>query len=485
MSAQPLPSVVIDESRSVTRDELSGDVAAVAAGLAERGVGAGDRVVVSLPNSYGFVAVHVALDLIGAVTVNLPTAFRREVGQVIRMVDARFTVLGDVDDARAYGDLRDHVVLAGGEPAELRGELGAVAAAAAGPGTKSWLAFTGGSTGTPRAALHTRASRDASAAAMAERYGVGPHDAVLAAAPVGHAIGFCYAVRLACASGSRLVLQRGWDAERAAHVIESEGCTFGAIPTPFLADLVERDTQVPNVLRHLLVGGAPVPSDDLARADTLFGEGVVSAYYGASECGAVLSLPPGSPDDLRLSTDGAPMPGMAVRVVDEQGGEAPPGEQGELHVRGPQVAMGYWMNNDSDRQFLPGGWFATRDLAVRHESGFISLTGRMSEKIIRGAVNVVPREVEEALAGHARVGRAVVLGAPDRRLGERLVAVIVPNGDAPGRDELRAWLKDCGLAHSKWPDDLVVVEELPRTPAGKIDRLRLRDELTARVPPGE
>jgi cyclohexanecarboxylate-CoA ligase len=479
-----LPSEVVDDKGTVTCEELAGDVESVAAGLAARGVAAGDRVVVSLPNAYEFVVVHLAVHRLGAVTVNLPTAFRREVGQVIRMVDARLTVLGDIDYPRAYGDLREHVELAAGDLAPVRGGDLTLGPEDHDPSAKAWLAFTSGSTGTPRAAIHTRASLDATVAAMADRYAIGPEDTVLGAAPLGHAIGFCYALRLACDRGARLVLQRCWDPEAAVRLIDAERCTFAAVPTPFLADLVEAGIAAPDRLRHLLVGGAPVPRDHLVGGDRLFGAGVVSAYYGTSECGATLTVPPGAADADRMSSDGVAMERMDVRIVDEDGADVAAGEPGEMIVRGPQVAAGYWMNNDSDRQFLPGGWFATRDIAVRAPSGFTSVTGRMKDIIIRGAVNIVPGEVEEAVSGHRDVSRTALVGVPDRRLGERLVAVITSNRDAPSRDEVRAWLKECGLARSKWPDEVAVVDELPLTASGKLDRGRVRDELLSRTARG-
>jgi cyclohexanecarboxylate-CoA ligase len=313
---------------------------------------------------------------------------------------------------------------------------------------------------------------------MMKRYGLGPEDAILVAAPVGHAIGFCYGVRLAAACGARMVLQPRWDAAQALELIVRHGCTFAAIPTPFLADLTGAGQPLrDHTLRHLIVGGAPVPRDQVAEADLLLGPGIVSGYYGASECGAVLSSPPGIADERRACTDGTPMPGVDVRIVDDEGADVPDGREGEMLVRGPQVALGYWANNDSDEQFRSDGWFATRDRAVRTADGFVSVTGRMKDVIFRGAVNVVPHEVEEALAGHPGIGFAVVLGTADRRLGERIVAVVTTPDRPPELEELRAWLANVGLARSKWPDEMHVVEEMPRTGSGKVDRARVRDEL--------
>jgi acyl-CoA synthetase (AMP-forming)/AMP-acid ligase II len=478
MASINLPNAVIDGARTVSAEELTNDVARTAAGLHARGVHAGDRVIVSLPNSYAFVVIHFALDLLGAITVNLPTALRREVGQVVRMVDAHLSIFEQVDDARHYGDIRAYVSLGDGGIAQLAGDPATLPDAGHSPDGKSWLAFTSGSTGTPRAAVHTRGSLEATTRGMAERYALGTSDTILASAPVGHAIGFCYGVRLAAQCGGRLVLQTRWDAAEAVALIDREQCSFAAIPTPFLADLLDLDEHpAGGSLRHLLVGGAPVARDQVSEADRVFGVGVTSGYYGASECGAVLSSPPGATDEQRLTTDGTPMPGLEIRIVDEQGEDVACGQPGEMLVRGDQVALGYWANNDSDEQFRPDGWFATRDRVVAGADGFASVTGRMKDVIFRGAVNVTPREVEEAVAGHPGVGYAVVLGTPDRRLGERIVAVVTSDDPAPTLEDVRQWLSNVGLARSKWPDELHVVGELPRTASGKIDRGRIRDEL--------
>jgi acyl-CoA synthetase (AMP-forming)/AMP-acid ligase II len=282
------------------------------------------------------------------------------------------------------------------------------------------------------------------------------------------------------------VLLERWDPDAAVRLIDAEQCTFAAIPTPFLADLLDADTAPQGgTLRHLLVGGAPVAPDQVADADRVFGRGVTSAYYGASECGAVFSSPPGASDADRQSTVGVPLPGMEARMLDPEGGDVADGEEGELVVFGPQVAVGYWMNNDTDAQFRPDGGFATRDRAMRTATGAAVVTGRLKDLIIRGAVNVVPREVEEALGSHPGVGRAVVFGVPDRRLGERIVAAVTgTNGDGPTREELCAWLERWGLARSKWPDEVVLVEDHPRTPSGKIDRAAVIDSVLARPAPG-
>lgn len=480
-TALQLPAAVVIDGREISPEELLTDVEAVAGSFAESGIGVGDRVVVSQPNTYEFVVVSLALDALRAVIINLPTAFRREVGQLVRMVDARLCVMHSVTEPRLYGDLRRYISLTDGF-GRLNGPPLSTVASQARPEDKFWLAFTSGSTGTPRAAVHTRASLDASVRAMADRYEITADDSILVAAPVGHAIGFCYGVRLACVSGARLVLQQLWRPAEAIATIDAAGVTFAAVPTPFLTDLIDAPARpAGGTLRHLLVGGAPVAREQIAEADEKFGSGIVSRYFGASECGAVLTSPPGASFEARVDTDGVPMTGMDIRVIDSNGEDLEEeGQTGEMLVRGPQLALGYWANNDSDEQFRSDGWFATRDLVRIDGAGYHSVTGRIKDIIFRGAVNISLREVEEAVASHPDVGFVVAFGRSDRRLGERIVAAYTPRSREPETDEIREWLKSSGLAQSKWPDEVIAVTEFPRLASGKIDRSRVREDVLSR-----
>lgn len=469
MPAQPLPAAVVTARGVVDRDALEARVADVAGGLLARGIAAGDRVVLVGTNTYEYVVVHLALDRIGAVTVNLPAGIRRDANAIAVAAGAKLCAVEGADDAAVITGAHEVIALDPDGVGALAESGPPATPVARDPAAPTWLAFTSGSTGTPRGALHTRASLDASTAAMAERYRLGPRDPILVAAPIGHGIGFTYGVRLAADLGAPLVLLQRWDAERAVAAIVAERCAFAAVPTPFLADLVELGRKVEAELRHLLVGGAPVPREQVVEADSLFGHGVVSGYFGSSETGATTSSPPGTSDDDRLDSDGCPLPRMEVAIVDDLGRPVAEGEEGTMLVRGPQVARGYWGGVDRDGQFRADGWFDTGDRAVRRPSGFVKIAGRAKSLIIRGAVNISPRSVEEAIVRHPRISRAVVLGVPDSRLGERVAAVITPRGEAPDREELREWLRATGAPRTAYPDLVFAVEDLPRGPTGKVD----------------
>ena len=261
------------------------------------------------------------------------------------------------------------------------------------------------------------------------RYGLAPDDVVLVAAPVGHAVGFVYGVELALSAMCPMVLMPTWEASAFAQLTVAHRCTFVAAATPFLFDVVDHAERHGAAdlesLRVFLCGGAPVSTALLERARAGLSQTDATAYYGTSECGGVATCPPDAPDEKKLTTDGLPLPGMEIRI-----------EGGELQVRGPQLARGYWGARDQGR-FRADGWFATGDEATVDADGYVRIGGRLDDRIVRGGVNVSPLEIEEVLGTHPRVREVAVGSTPDERLGERIGALVVAEGPAPTLDELR------------------------------------------------
>ena len=424
---------------------------------------------VALPNEARFVAAYLAVRLCGAVFVNVTWQWRRELVAVAEETDAAAVLLPDraLED-EALAPLAPRVLSLRGRPS-----LEPAEPPARRPEDVAWLAYSSGTTGRPKGAVHTEAALGRIPAGFIERYGIGTEDAILVAAPVGHAVGFIYGVQLALRARCRMALLPGWDAVAAADLALSEGCTFVAAPTPFLLDVVELaeergHTPVPT-LRFFLCGGAPVSESLLARARAALPGALASAYYGTSECGGVTTCPPDAPADKVLATDGLPLPGMDVSLLD-----------GELLVRGTQMAHGYWAG-DEEGCFREDGWFATGDTARLDGDGYIRITGRRKETILRGAVNVAPVEVEEALLSHPNVRDAALVGIPEARLGERLAAAVVARKQpAPSLEELREHCRALGLAKVKWPEAVVALEKLPRSPAGKLLRGQVASEVARR-----
>jgi acyl-CoA synthetase (AMP-forming)/AMP-acid ligase II len=423
-------------------------------------VAAGDRVVVALRSGTRFAAAVLAVRLRGAVLVNCPWQWRRELVAVAEETDARAVLL---DPERIDDDALAPLASRVPRPATATAVAEPLACVPRAPDAVAWLAYSGGTTGAPKGAVHSERTLTTMVDGFRARYGVGPDDPVLVAAPLGHAVGLVYGLLLALRARALAVVVPRWDARAAAALVARHGCTFAAAPTPFLLDLVEHaERRGPDelaTLRHFLSGGASVPQSLRARARRALPRTQTSAYYATSECGAVVSCPPDAPLDKVLATEGVPLPGMEARV-----------ERGELLVRGAQLASGYW-GEDRERRFRDDGWYATGDLATLDADGWLSFAGRVHDVIRRGGVDVSPAEVEDVLAADGEVREVAVLGLPDARLGQRVAAAVVARGaTAPTLEQLRERCRLAGLAKVKWPERAVVVDALPRTPAGKVRR---------------
>jgi cyclohexanecarboxylate-CoA ligase len=468
LARAPGALAAVEPGHALTVDQLA-SVAQVTAGrLTDAGVRRGDRVVVALPSSLGFVSTYLAVRLCGAVLVNLPWQWRRELLAVVDETEARAVILDDRVD-RAVAERLAAVAVT---PAWMPGDASDAGVEHVSESTPTdavaWLAYSSGTTAAPKGAVHTEETLRLIADGFVRRYDLGLEDVVLVAAPTGHAVGFVYGVQLALAARCPMVLMPKWDVEEFARLLERHRCTFVAAPTPYLVDVVGHAERVGADafagLRLFLSGGARVSEALLARARVALPGTDVSAYYGTSECGGVTSCPPAAPEVKKLTTDGLPLPGMEVRI-----------EGGELLVRGPQLARGYWGGGESWR-FRDDGWFATGDEATCDADGYIRILGRLDDLIMRGGVNVSPLEVEEVLLQHRHVRDVAVVGAPDVRLGERVAAVMVV-AEPVSLDDLREHCRCEGLAKVKWPELIVPVDALPRSPSGKILRADLRQRL--------
>jgi len=457
----------------LTVAELCAAASDTAARLRQAGVVPDDRVVLALPSSLAFICGYLGVRLCGAVLVNVPWQWRRELVHVVTETEACVAILHDDVDPKVAAQI--------GEVTTILSETDSVgeekrADPALAPAREAddiaWLAYSSGTTGTPKGAVHTETTLALIADGFVRRYGLGPDDVVLVAAPVGHAVGFVYGVRLALAAECPVVLMPSWDAALFAELTDRHDCTFVAAPTPFLFDVVEH-TELHGAtglesLRVFLCGGAPVSTQLLERARQALPHTDATAYYGTSECGGVTTCPPAAPEQKKLTTDGRPLESMEVRLVDR-----------ELHVRGPQLATGYWGDAEAQR-FREDGWFATGDEATIDADGYVRLGGRLDDRIVRGGVNVSPVEVENVLASHPSVREVAIVGAPDERLGARVAALVVAEGGAPTLDELREHCRHAGLAKLKWPELVLPVETLPRSPSGKLLRTELGQVLATR-----
>jgi len=287
--------------------------------------------------------------------------------------------------------------------------------------------------------------------------------------------------------GGSIVLQERWDPARALELLQEEKCTFMAAATPFLMDLVYHpDLKKRGSLSSVklfLCGGASIPNQLMRDAQTAFPDTFTSPLWGMTECGGVSTCPYDSPSEKLFETDGKPCSSMELKVVDRDDNEVPPGANGELMARGAMVTRGYYARPDlTQDSFQEDGWFKTGDQAWMDEDGYIKITGRIKDLIIRGGVNISPADIESVLFSHPRVTNAAVVGMPDPRLGERICAfVILADGEPLEIKDVQDWMANAGVAKPKWPERIEVVENFPMTPSGKVQKFRLREIIATQL----
>jgi cyclohexanecarboxylate-CoA ligase len=485
-----------------TYGQLDGDSRRAAAALAALGVGPGDVVAVMLANRVEYPTLVFAINEIGAVYTGIPVAYGElQARAILQHSGAKVLVIqrtwGSSDILALARSLRSAVPalervialddgpepLADGEVAwsGLAAEPGRSFPDPA-PGEVCYLGFTSGTTGPPKGAMHSHETLVYTARALAEHIGTGQFGesmVQIVASPMGHHTGYAWGILFTAHLGGTAVLVDRWDPAWAAEVIRAEQVTafFGA-PT-FLQDLMRTglagDPGCP--LTCVVVAGSPVPRTLPARAAEALGAYIAPAW-GMTECGILTCCTPREPDAI-FSTDGSAFAGSAVRVVDGQLRDLPAGVTGELLMRGPGVTLGYYNRPDASKAaFMPGLWFRTGDTASLDERGWLSIHGRRKDIIIRGGENIPVTDVETLLFDHPDVLNAALVGYPDERLGERACAVLALRaGAALDLPKLCAYLLGAGLSKHYLPERLMVLDELPTTQSGKIQKFRLREIL--------
>jgi cyclohexanecarboxylate-CoA ligase len=486
-----------DAPRRIGWREFGDLVSRCAGSLRARGVAAGDIVAVQLPNWWEFVVVSLAANRIGAVVNPLMPIFReREMRYMLNFAEAKVLVVpklfrGHDHAAMAYALQRElpalrHVIvvdgegddgfeqalLSGSERVEPTPQQPALA-----PDAMAVVMFTSGTTGEPKGVMHSTNTLLACNRALAGRFELVGDDVLLACSPLGHMTGYAAVMLLGISLGSTVVLQDVWEARRGVTIMADEGVTFTAASTPFLNDICEAvatGAPRPARLRNFLCGGAPIPPVLIERAARELDLKVCS-LWGMTESLSSTLTEPARAHEKSSRTDGRPLQGVDVQVVDFDGKPAPVGETGRLLVRGAQMFLGYYKRPDI-HSFDAEGWFDTGDLAFMDDEGYIRINGRTKDVLIRGGENVPVVEIEALLYKHPAVAAAALVGYPDARLGERGCAfVALRPGASFTLADLQAWMAECKVAKQYWPERVELIDDLPRTPSGKIQKFKLRE----------
>jgi len=458
--------------------------------LLELGVKPGEPVAYQLPNLLEFVAISLAILRIGAICEPLMPIFReRELQFMLSASDSRVLIVPREfrrhDHAAMALGLKDtvesleHVVVLDDV------ELPAPARETAGPTAEmsAQLLFTSGSTGEPKGVLQTHASLNLAARMHIRHFGLTRDDVIYVPSPLAHQTGFLYGMWIALMLGAPQVAQTSWDAEVGFDAMQSTGVTFVQAATPFLADLVRVATDrgtPPAALRTFVATGTAIPRELARTARAALGADVGGAF-GTTESCLGAAFVPGEDPDRAWSTDGRALEGITLRITDDAGNPLPPGEEGNFEVLTRTLFEGYLNRPELTAEALTAdGYYRTGDLARIDAEGYLKITGRVKDVINRGGEKVPVAEVEQVLYTHPAVREVAIVAMPDERLGERACAfVVLHDGGELDFDMMQRHLDAQRVAKPYWPERLEIVDALPYTPSGKIQKFVLRDRLAA------
>jgi long-chain acyl-CoA synthetase len=454
-------------------DEAS---ARLAGYLRARGVVPGDRVAIMLPNTPDFAVAYYGILRAGGVVVPMNVLLkRREVAYYLGDSGAKLLFAwSDFAEAAVAGAVEAGISCASIGPGELASILSGVAplveVTPREAGDTAVILYTSGTTGHPKGAELTHGSLGRNARVVCGLFSLDERSVVLGALPLFHSFGQTCVMNATLSAGGTLVLMPRFDATRALATITAERVTvLPGVPT-MLSALLNRPHRMQfdtTSLRMCVSGGAALPLEVLRGFEAAFGCPVLEGY-GLSETSPVASFNR-TDRPRKAGSIGLPIEGVEMRILDENGAEAPQGAVGEIAIRGHNVMKGYWRKPEATAEALsPDGWFRSGDLGRVDEEGYYYIVDRKKDMIIRGGYNVYPRELEELLYQHPEVREAAVIGVPHEELGEEVAAVVaVKAGSSAGPDELRDFLKEQVAAY-KYPRHVWLVEELPKTATGKI-----------------
>ncbi|MGW8380599.1 AMP-binding protein [Streptomyces sp. ODS28] len=499
-------TALVTEDRTLTYGELDRAADRLAAGLRGLGLGAGDRVVVQLPNDVELVVLCTALFRMGALPVfSLPAHRTSEITHLVESAEAVAYVCADQVLDCDYRTIAKEVlesteslrhVLVAGDPGPFTAladvDAEPVALPAPDPGEVALFLLSGGTSGRPKLIPRTHADYTYQLRQSARLCGFGPDTRYLCALPMGHNFALaCPGVLGTLRLGGTAVLAPAPTPEAAFPLIESAGVTATSLVPPLVPlwlEAAEWNEHDLSSLGLLQVGGTRLAPEAAKEVPGTLGC-TLQQVYGMAE-GLLNYTRLDDPESVVFHTQGRPLaPADEVRVIREDGEEAGPGEAGELFTRGPYTIRGYYRAKERNRtQFTDEGYYRTGDVVRRTAAGYFEVVGRINDVVNRGGEKVPSQEVEEHLLADPRIASAALIGLPHPDMGEQTCACVVPQDPAhpPTLLEVQAGLRDRGIAPYKLPDRMVTFSEMPLTAVGKIDKRALGARLTgAQNGPGQ
>lgn len=492
-------SEIVGPRRTVTYRDLAAEVDEIAAGLDALGIGSGDIVSYQLPNWVVTNVVHLAIAKLGAIANPIIPIYRRsEVSYILEDSGSRcifvpetfrdFDYPGMIEEIADDIPTLEHAVVVDSNEPEIGGvestsyddlrSSGVAASPDMVAADLHALLYTSGTTGDPKGVLHTHNTSLFELRRTIELLGLSSETTVFMPSPVTHVTGMLYALELPFTRGMDLLLMDQWDPAEAIDLVETHDGNITVGATPFLRGMTaEAPDGWDSPLRVFGCGGADIPPELIREATDVL-DCTVQRVYGSTEYPTVTWPPLDAPLEKFAETDGPAAPGAEVKIVDlDTREELPPGEKGELLAHGPELMVGY-LGEELNEEAFDGEWFKTGDLAVIDDDGYIEIAGRKKDIIVRGGENIPVKDVEDRLYEHPSVDEVAIVAMPDPEMQEKGCGYVKPvEGDEFTFEDMTAYLDKQGIAKQKYPERLEIVEELPMTASGKIQKNVLRERV--------
>jgi acyl-CoA synthetase (AMP-forming)/AMP-acid ligase II len=506
---------VTDSTTSYTFRELRDAALRLAVGMVRLGVAPGDRVAVQVPSWTEFVVISLAVSRVGAVIVPIMPIYRRdEVGHMVgsagpkvvftaghyRKFDHDAMFLDIAEDSSTLdtvivvrggtapeGALRyDDVLAAGVTPEQADAEL----PAAPGPDEPFVIVFSSGTTSRPKGCVHTFNTMACGARLLGKGWHYTDEDVQFGPSPVTHTTGLVTSVILPLIHGAGSHIMERWEPREGLARIAKFRCTAAVAATTFLQMLLnayDPDVHDASSMRFWTCAGSPIPGAFVRKAMTRLPDMRVLSLYGRTENITTTMCTFDDDPGRSVTSDGRALPCQEVRIVDGQGDEVPRGQEGDIAYRGAMNSLEY-INQPEETadMFTADGFSRSGDLGVMDDEGYVRVTGRLKDIVIRGGLNISVRQVEDLLTAHSAVGETAVVGMPDETMGERVCCYLVPaSGAGPlTLEEIKDYLLGEGLAVQKVPERLEIVDSLPATATGKIQKHLLRADIAGKLKAG-
>ncbi len=507
----PDKEAVVDRDKRVTYLQLGQMVDRMALGLLGLGITRGDVVSFQLPNWLEAVVIHHAVAKIGAITSPILPIYRStEVKYMLEHSESslliiprefrRFDYINMIDELRKELPALKHILVIGRNKLpegmlsfeefmetkwEDRGDPMSLKRIRPDPNEVMLIMFTSGTEAEPKGVLHTYNTLAHECRSSIDAWQLRENDVLLIGNPVTHIGGLLHGLEMPQMLKAKLVLMDIWNPDRAIEIIEKERCTFTTGATPFLLGIIQSPALIEHdlsSLRSFPCGGAGVPPSAIRDFASRFPACHVGRGYGSTEYPTVSVNFLDEPLDKASERDGIPVLGTEVKIVDDKGREVPIGVSGEIVVRGPECFVGYLNPELNKIYFDKDGWFHTGDLGRIDEDGYVEVTGRKKDIIIRGGENISAKELEDVLFTHPDIDEVAIVGMPDPIMQEKVCAYVIPK---PGRtitfDELVSFLQRKNIAKQKFPERLEIVDKFPMTASGKVQKFILRQDIRKKL----